>query len=75
MLNLKTLKRAMHTESDVLFFYPTQKNKDEITLLSIHFTLENGKEEYLVTNLMPETSRITIQNIIFSLLGNREQVL
>jgi hypothetical protein len=50
----KTLKKVIHNETDLLFTYPAKKDNDEITLRSIHFTLENGNEEYLVTNLMPE---------------------
>ena len=50
----KTFKKAIHDETDTLFTYPAKKDSDEITLRSIHFTLENGNEEYLVTNLLPK---------------------
>ena len=50
----KTFKKIIYDEADTLFTFPSNKNFDEITLRSIHFTLKSGKEEYLVTNLMPD---------------------
>lgn len=50
----KIFKKAIYNEADILFTYPVKKDNDEITLRSIQVTLENGNEEYLVTNLMPE---------------------
>ena len=43
-----------------LFTYPSSGNKESLTLRSIHFLLENGNIEYLVTNLMPE--QMTVAN-------------
>lgn len=37
-----------------LFTYPSSGNKESLTLRSIHFLLENGNIEYLVTNPMLE---------------------
>ena len=37
-----------------MFTYPASCNKESLTLRSIHFLLEDGNTEYLVTNLMPE---------------------
>jgi len=50
----KTFKKAINDETDTFFTYPAKKIENELTLRSIHFPLENGNEEYLVTNLMPE---------------------
>ena len=50
----KTLKKAMAEQKDALFTYPASHNKESLTLRSIHFLLEDGNTEYLVTNLMPE---------------------
>ena len=50
----KTFKKAISEQEDALFTYPASCNKDSLTLRSIHFLLEDGSTEYLVTNLMPE---------------------
>lgn len=50
----KTFKKAITSESDSLFTYPAKQKERDITLRRIHFSLEGGNEEYLVTNLMPE---------------------
>lgn len=47
----KTFKKAISEESDTLFTYPASRNKESLTLRSIHFLLEDGSTEYLVTNL------------------------
>ena len=46
--------RAISEQEDALFTYPASCNKESLTLRSIHFLLEDGSTEYLVTNLMPE---------------------
>lgn len=50
----KTFKKAMAEQKDALFTYPVSRNKESLTLRSVHFLLEDGSTEYLVTNLMPE---------------------
>ena len=50
----KTFKKAISEQEDALFTYPASCNKESLTLRSIHFLLEDGSTEYLVTNLMPE---------------------
>jgi len=50
----KTFKKAVFEQDDILFTYPSLESKEELTLRSLHFTLEDGSMEYLVTNLMPE---------------------
>ena len=50
----KTFKKAISEQEDALFTYPASRNKESITLRNIHFLLEDGSTEYLVTNLMPE---------------------
>lgn len=50
----KTFKNAVFEQDDILFTYPAFESKKELTLRSLHFTLEDGSTEYLVTNLMPE---------------------
>ena len=50
----KTFKKAIAEQKDALFTYPVSRNKESLTLRSIHFLLEDGSAEYLVTNLMPE---------------------
>ena len=50
----KTFKKAISEQEDALFTYPASCNKETLTLRSIHFLLEDGSTEYLVTNLMPE---------------------
>ena len=50
----RTFRKAVFEQPDVLFTYPASHDQDSITLRSIHFLLENGNSEYLVTNLMPE---------------------
>lgn len=50
----KTFKKAISEQEDALFTYPFSHNKEPLTLRSIHFLLEDGNIEYLVTNLMPE---------------------
>lgn len=63
----KTFKKAIHDETDILFTYPAKKDRDEITLRSIHFSLENGTEEYLVTNLIPEQLAESHFKLLYSL--------
>lgn len=48
----KTFKKAISEEKDFLFRYPASRDKEALSLRSIHFTLEDGTTEYLVTNLM-----------------------
>ncbi len=50
----KTFKKAVFEQNDVLFTYPSSDNQESLTLRSIHFLLNDGSTEYLVTNLMPE---------------------
>lgn len=50
----RTFKKAISEQKDVLFTYPSSDDKESLTLRSIHFLLEDGSTEYLVTNLMPE---------------------
>lgn len=50
----KTFKKAVFDQDDTLFTYPALESEKELTLRSLHFTLEDGSTEYLVTNLMPE---------------------
>ncbi len=47
----KTFKKAISEQDDALFTYPASRNKEALTLRSIHFLLEDGSSEYLVTNL------------------------
>lgn len=49
----KTFKKAILKEEDSMFEYPASKNKDSLSLRSIHFQLADGTTEYLVTNIMP----------------------
>lgn len=49
----KTFKKAILKEKDSLFEYPASKDKDSLTLRSIHVPLTDGTTEYLVTNIMP----------------------
>ena len=48
----KTYKKAIFEEKDFTFSYPDSDKKKQLTLRSIHFPLEDGKTEYLVTNIM-----------------------
>lgn len=50
----KTFKKAVSDQKDALFKYPASCNKETLTLRSIHFLLEDGNTEYLVTNLMSD---------------------
>lgn len=50
----KTFKKAISEQKDSLFTYPGSHNKQALTLRSIHFLLEDGSTEYLVTNLTSE---------------------
>ena len=50
----KTFKKGMAEQKDALLTYPASRNKESLTLRSVHFLLEDGTTEYLVTNLMPE---------------------
>lgn len=43
-----------------LFSYRSFGNKESLNLRSVHFLLENGNIEYLVTNLIPE--QMTVAN-------------
>ena len=47
----KTFKKAISEQDDALFTYPASRDKETLTLRSIHFLLEDGSPEYLVTNL------------------------
>lgn len=47
----KTFKKTISEQDDTLFTYPASRNKEALTLRSIHFLLEDGSSEYLVTNL------------------------
>lgn len=47
----KTFNKAISEQDDTLFTYPASRNKEALTLRSIHFLLEDGSTEYLVTNL------------------------
>lgn len=48
----KSYKKAIFEDEDSLFTYPAFCKKKQLTLRSIHFHLEDGKTEYLVTNIM-----------------------
>ena len=50
----KTFKKAIAEQKDALFTYPASCNKESLTLRSVHFLLEDGSIEYLVTNLPSE---------------------
>lgn len=50
----KTFKKAVSDQTHALFTYPASCNKKALSLRSIHFLLEGGSTEYLVTNLKPE---------------------
>lgn len=50
----KTFKKVIAEHKDTLFIYPASHNKKTLALRSVHFLLEDGSTEYLVTNLMPE---------------------
>ncbi len=47
----KIFKKAISERDDTLFSYYAFCNKEGLTLRSIHFLLEDGSSEYLVTNL------------------------
>ena len=48
----KSYKKAVFEEEDFVFTYPASNKKKQLTLRSIHFPLEDGNMEYLVTNIM-----------------------
>lgn len=48
----KSYKKAIFEDKDFLFTYPASRKKKQLTLRSIHFPLEDGNIEYLVTNIM-----------------------
>ena len=48
----KTFKKAISKEQDSLFKYLASKDKNLLILESIHFLLDDGTTEYIVTNLM-----------------------
>lgn len=50
----KTFKKPIFEQDDILFTYPTFESKEELTLRSLHFTLDDGSTKYLVTNLMTD---------------------
>lgn len=50
----KTFKKAIFEQEDILFTLPSSGTEEIVTLRSLHFILEDGSTEYLVTNLMPE---------------------
>lgn len=50
----KKFKKAIFEKEDVVFTYPPHVDKEPLTLRSVHFLLEDGNTEYLVTNLMLE---------------------
>lgn len=41
-------------ENNSFFQYPASRDMESLTLRSIHFLLDDGTTEYLVTNLMPK---------------------
>ncbi len=49
-----TFKKAISKEEDILFEYPASDGAGSLTLRSLHFLLEDGTTEYLVTNVMPD---------------------
>jgi Transposase DDE domain. len=55
----RTFKKAVFEQDDILFTYPAFKSEEELTLRSLHFTLDDGSTEYLVTNLMPEQLEVS----------------
>lgn len=50
----KTFKKAIFDQTDTLFDYPSKSIDEKLLLRSIHFALEDGSLEHLVTNLMPD---------------------
>lgn len=50
----KTFKKAIVEQTDTWFTYPATNKKESLTLQSVHFLLEDGSTEYLVTNLTSE---------------------
>ncbi len=50
----KTFKKAIFEKEYILFTYPSYGDKESLTLRGIHFLLEDGSAEYLVTNLRLE---------------------
>lgn len=47
----KTFKKVISEQNDALFTYAASHDRKPLTLRRIHFLLENGNMEYLVTNL------------------------
>lgn len=50
----KSFKKVISEQEDALFTYPASHDKEPLTLRSIHFSLEDGTTEYLITNLTSE---------------------
>lgn len=50
----KTFKKVISENKDTSFTYPASRNKDALTVRCVHFLLEDGSTEYLVTNLTSE---------------------
>ena len=50
----QTYKKAVLEEEDGLFTYPASSMEKSLTLRSLHFLLEDGSTEYLVTNIMED---------------------
>ena len=48
----KSYKKAIFEDKDSLFTYPASCKKKQLTLRSIHFPMEDGNTEYLITNIM-----------------------
>lgn len=63
----KTFKRAISEQRDALFTYAASHNKESLTLRTIHFLLENGSSEYLVTNLTYEQMAIENFSALYQL--------
>ncbi len=49
----QTFKKAISKEEDILFEYPASDDAGSLALRSLHFLLEDGTVEYLVTNITP----------------------
>lgn len=63
----KTYKKAIFEEKDFTFSYPDSDKKKHLTLRSIHFPLEDGKTEYLVTNIMQSKLEYSLFKELYSL--------
>ena len=63
----KTFKKAISEQRDAFFTYAASHNKESLTLRTIHFLLENGSSEYLVTNLTYEQMAIANFSALYQL--------